>query len=368
MGKFVNGFICQRLGSYTSSKLYMVGLAFCSAGLSVSTNPTTMGLFFAGMEFFASIQWAALAVMLTNYYEKSPREQLTAALTSMGLSSTSGQILAKTGGVVLASALQWRFVAQIGAAIALFGGWAISMAPIREGQVAVEKSNESFFKSIGTSLQALLTSKLFWMLSLAHSMAFVARGTDRILGTFLHELAGLPQSLAGGLTLSITLGLVHGLVTGSKRFTTLSRDTGLFKRFLARRYALNIAATLGLTAVATTGISVWGGNKLLATILVSLLSASMASGVAYQYFQFPSMIAKLYGEHKAVCISFLDGFGFLLSAPIFAVASKLVPTQGWSSTWGMLAALFAAAGVLMMSSITPILDKENQSKVEAASC
>ena len=73
VGKFTNGFICARLGSYTCSKWYLRGLALCSLGFSLSTNPSTMGMFFAGMEFFASIQWASLAVMLTNYYKMSPR-------------------------------------------------------------------------------------------------------------------------------------------------------------------------------------------------------------------------------------------------------------------------------------------------------
>lgn len=54
--------------------------------------------------------------------------------------------------------------------------------------------------------------------------------------------------------------------------------------------------------------------------------------------------------------SFLDGFGFFASAPIFATMSKLVPALGWSAGWSMLAGLFGAAALLMMSSISPILN------------
>lgn len=167
--------------------------------------------------------------------------------------------------------------------------------------------------------------------------------------------------MCGGLTLSITLGLVYGLVTGSKTFSSLSHDTNLQKRFLAKRYRWSVAATLGLTAMAATGGGIFKGSKVATVAVVAMLSGIMAANVAFQYFQFPSMIAKEYGKHKAVCISFLDGFGFLLSVPIFAATAEMVPRLGWSSTWGMLAVLFAAASALMLHAIDPVLAAEKSS-------
>lgn len=369
-GKFTNGFICQAVGSYASSKVYFVGLAACSFLFSLASTPTAMGLAYAGMEFFASIQWAALAVMLSNYYSSAAPLKLAAALTALGLSSTSGQIAAKTLGAALASSLHWRVVAQIGAAMALAGGLIISRAPKPQPDDDVSRSSAPSappplsLQSIARSLRAVLGSKLFWMLALAHSMAFVARGTDRILGTFFQSMAGdaIPQALAGGLTLSITLGLVHGLVTGSKQFTALSQaDNNVTskKRFLAKRYAASVAAALGLTATAQYGPALIP-SKFLLTALIGLLSGCMASNVAFQYFQFPAMIAKSqFADHKAIVISFLDGFGFLFSAPIFALTGKLVPALGWSSAWGMLAALFGAGAALMLYSIQPVLEKSD---------
>jgi MFS family permease len=355
VGKFTNGFICQAFGSYACSKLYFAGLAVCSLVFSLAGNAQTMGLAYAGMEFFASIQWAALAVMLSNYYSKAP-VKLAAALTALGLSSTSGQIAAKTVGMTLASTLHWRVVAQIGAATALAGGLLIARAP--QPDVAPTPEAPLSVQSIGASLKAILGSPLFWMLALAHSMAFVARGTDRILGTFFQHMADLPQAVSGGLTLSITLGLVHGLVTGSKQFTALT-DVASKKRFLAKRYAVSVAAALGLTATAHYGPA-FVSSKFLLTAVIGMLSGAMASNVAFQYFQFPAMIAKSrFAEHKAIVISFLDGFGFLLSAPIFAATGKIVPALGWSSAWGMLAALFGAGAVLMLSTIQPVLEKSD---------
>jgi hypothetical protein len=376
-GKFVNGFICQAMGCYSTSQLYFYGLGLAGMLFSVSTSTTFMGLAYAGMEFFASVQWAALAVMLSNYYAKSPAK-LAAALTALGLSSTSGQIAAKTLGMTLASSLHWRVVVQIGALTAILGGVLIGRAPQppptdSTDAVSATKTTVSL-RSIGASLRSVLGSPLFWMLALAHSMAFVARGTDRILGTFFeHMVPGMSQALSGGLTLSITLGLVTGLMTGSRKFTQLEATASAGgqnvveakRRFLAKRYLFSFLATMALTATAHFGPALIA-SKLVLTGLVSLLSGVMAANIAFQYFQFPAMIAKAkFGNHKPVVISFLDGFGFLLSAPIFAAVGRIVPSSGWSSAWGMLAVLFGSASLLMLASIGPVLRATDEPEKEA---
>jgi len=128
--------------------------------------------------------------------------KLMAALTAMGLASTSGAIAAKTGGTVLASTFHWRTIARFGCLIALFGSWIITRAPIQPfqkndlqkyQQEAASKPVGSWLRSAKGSLGALLTSKLFWMLGVAHSMAFVNRGIDRIMGTFFNDITGFSR-------------------------------------------------------------------------------------------------------------------------------------------------------------------------------
>lgn len=354
VGKFVNGFICKEYGSYFCSKTYLAGLGLCSLAFSLSTSPLAMSLAFAGMEFFASIQWASLAVMLSNYYAKEP-VRLAAALTALGLSSTSGMILAKFSGMTLSSAYHWRVVAMLGSLVAFSGAALISRAPGREAAAVLQKSNPPFeWSSVAESLKAVLGSPLFLVLGLAHSMAFVARGTDRILGTFFQEMATLPPSISGGLTLFTTFGLVHGLVTGAKKFSKCANLQDK-RNFLKKRYVTTVSATLGLVALARLGNGL-NLNRWAMTAAISLVSFVMSSNISFQYFQFPAMISQRFGDHKAVVISFLDGFGFLLSAPIFATIAQVVPASGWGSGWTMLASLFGAAACLMLSAINPILN------------
>ena len=305
VGKFVNGFICKEYGSYACSKYYLAGLGLCSVAFSLApvASPQLMGLAFGGMEFFASIQWASLAVMLSNYYAKQP-VKLAAALTALGLSSTGGQILAKFLGMTLSSAFHWRQVAQLGALVALGGAFLISKAPGRQAAALQQQTKAKFqWRSVTESLKAVLGSKLFLVLGLCHAMAFVARGTDRILGTFFHEMAQLPQSICGGLTLSITLGLVHGLITGGKKFAACE-DLSQKRSFLKKRYLTTVAATFGLTALSQLGASGVIPNRFVVSALVALMSGVMASNISFQYFQFPAMIAQRFGDHKAVVIRY----------------------------------------------------------------
>ena len=205
LGKFISGFVCQRWGPYQCSKIYLLGVALCSGLFSVSTTPTMWGWACAGMEFCSSIQWTSLAIMLSAYYSKSSPTKLAAGLTAMGISSPAGAMVAKTVGAVLASWVHWRTVARLGCLVAMLGSYVVSTAPIQPFQ---QDSMDLLHKKytarpmgawitrgvVGGAAKALLTSKLFWMLSLAHSMAFVVRGIDRILGTFFSDMTGLPRT------------------------------------------------------------------------------------------------------------------------------------------------------------------------------
>lgn len=364
IGMFINGFVCKELGTYTSSKWYLVGMAISSLVFSFSTDMASLGIAFACMEFFSSIQCCSFSVMLSDYYRKetSPAK-LTAAITTLGLAATFGEIAAKVLGTSLSSALHWRQVAQFGSLAAIVGALIVTKAP---GQEETRKIQRQPFRlsSITDSLKVVLGSGLFWKLSLAYSMAFVLCTTDKILAPFYHTTTGLPLGVCGGLTLSVTLGLVHGLISGAKKTASMTsiREQQIFLR---NRYITSVMSTMGLTAVAILGPSVIS-NPLVMASLVALLSATMASSVSYQCYQLPAMIAQNFAGHEAIVIASLDGFGYLLSVPLLAAISVIVPKYGWSSGWGMMSVLAAAAGCVMVQSIPPILaintnDKEKSS-------
>lgn len=366
IGKFVNGFVCQRLGTYWSSKWYLVGLALCSLLFSLSQSAQTMGMAYAGMEFFSSIQYGSLAVMLTNYYrEEGEHAQLTHALTALGLASTLGEVVAKLVGTFLAGAHHWRIVSKVGAAVAMLGAFLIAQAPgrVHAEEIAKKMHATTGCNSVFKAVHSILERRQFWILAFAYSMVFVCACVDRILVSYYYEMTHLPHNICGGLTLSVTVGLVHGLISGSKRYALLE-TLGQKIIFLRNRYLCNIASALALALLSYFGPAYASYDaillrKLVVAFGVFALSAAMASSVAFQFLQLPAMIAQEYRENKAVCMSWLEGIGFLFSIPTYRFLVYVVPRHGWPLGWGVLATIFAIGGAVMLRSIGPTLEKSS---------
>ena len=188
---------------------------------------------------------------------------------------------------------------------------------------------------------------------------------------YTHTIAPFSTGvLTGSLTLSTTLGLLYGLISASKTFPNLSIDGQT--KMLRKRYMFNVVGTLGLAAIAaavardhtTSAFPSSSSSSIAKTIGISgalaLFSGFMSFNVAYQFFQFPTMVAKSFTDHKEVCLSWMDGIGYLFAAPVFALTAEIVPNYGWLPAWGMLSGLFACAGILMMHAVPPILAKEKE--------
>ena len=292
-------------------------------------------------------------------------------------------------GMILATWMHWRTVAQIGAIFSLVGGIVITRAPKTNlynntkhqkptkkmiTPVDVEEKDDKdkyhiqeggedddevdfYCSTVTDSLRRILGKPRFWMLALSYGTTFLAGGLDRILGTFyLQVVPNISPAVCGGLTLSIALGLMHGLVVNSQHFTELQSPQAR-KRFLSLLYLVAVLATAGLAVVASGDVHAWlPHNGILRTSLIFFFSGAMASTMAFQFYQLPPMIAQsLFGQDKAVCISLLDGCGFLFSAPIFAATSHFIPNYGWASAWIMFALLFGVTGAIMVQSLGPVL-------------
>lgn len=138
---------------------------------------------------------------------------------------------------------------------------------------------------------------------------------------------------------------------------------------LRRRYLVSVGGALGLAGIAalTSGMSsATPVTQAGIAAALALSSGFMSASISYQYFQFPTMIAKSFGDHKEVCISWVDGVAFLFAAPVFAATGRIVPSYGWVPAWGMLSVLFAGAWTVMMHALPPVLAKEKETTTIAA--
>jgi len=193
LGKVVNGFVCQEVGGKTCSAIYLVGSALCSLFFSMA-SPATLGWTYAGIEFFASIQWTALSVIFAQHYQGNAAS-FAAGITSLSLASTCGQLLSKFLGMTLLQYLHWRTVAQLGAIVALMGSCIVHAFVKERPSTKPAFQWKHVVTSIQDSASNVLSNPLFWAIGYAHAMAMVARSSDRILGEFFSNATSLSSEL-----------------------------------------------------------------------------------------------------------------------------------------------------------------------------
>lgn len=133
-------------------------------------------------------------------------------------------------------------------------------------------------------------------------------------------------------------------------------------RILKRWYSQAVLSLVGLGLCANEtfrGALSLGPNALAA--LVVLISGFFSSSVAFQFFQIPNMVSSVeFAENKAICLAFLDGVAFFLTAPLWAYSSRIVERAGWSAAWGILAVVFGLGGSLMLHALKPVIAKHDK--------
>jgi len=196
---------------------------------------------------------------------------------------------------ILLKVLHWRHVALILGLVPIIGAMimffsvedtaAMEKSHLRTGSVknALTTSNNKHPKL--KSISRIFSNRMFWLIGLAHSTHFLARGADKLLGSFIYEAAKIEAHLCGFLTLSVTFGLVIGLITG-KKMNTLSTIKEK-QRFVSKRYlsAVLSAGCLSLCANRSFGALI-GSN--LHVLTITLASCLMASSISFQFYQFPA--------------------------------------------------------------------------------
>lgn len=369
IGKFINGIICQAMGGKRSASACMAGIGICSLLLSFNTATHMFGPLLGAMEFFMSARWMACVVIFASHFQGNAAK-MAAAVTTMSLMSTSGQVCAKVMGTLLLSVLgSWELVALLGS-FAAFTGAAIAhfMVDDKRSEHEVEKfsvsqdnnkvTHEKREKiSVLAPMKEVLSSRLFWMVSIGHLAGFLTTYCDKILSSFYVEAAGLPVSVSGGLTISCTLGLVHGLSRGRKFFDL--PDSIQKMSSLRRNYARGVLAALGLALCGGPWLSHMIPSKTLFAGILALLSATISSSLSFQFYQIPGMMLGDFQQSKAVFLGLTDGVCYIAGSQIFKAMGFLASSlkYGWPVAWCGVATMIALGGNVMLRNIEPVLKK-----------
>ena len=137
------------------------------------------------------------------------------------------------------------------------------------------------------------------------------------------------------MTISITLGFVLGLVSGGKLndLETLREK----KAFVTQNYVRATIAALALALSASEFVISNIGGMGCAAIAV-LASGLMSSSLSFQFFQFPSLISKSFGNDKAIILSLIDSFALFSSSYVLSMFGNIASntglgSYGWSTAW-----------------------------------
>ncbi|MGK3740752.1 MAG: hypothetical protein ACI90V_007602 [Bacillariaceae sp.] len=197
VGKLVNGFVCQHLGGQRASWIYLLALSALSLSMSFSRSLAPVGLCLIGFEFLSSIQWTSVCHVLDQNYRTKP-QQMAKGIALLSLSSTFGALAAKTVGAGLLQATNWRTVSRFGSLAALAGASAMYLGGGKYQKPVVQKQDNALSVAGGqqkqsplSSLKMILKNPVFWMIGIGHSLGYLARGSDRLLGPFLQEAGGI---------------------------------------------------------------------------------------------------------------------------------------------------------------------------------
>lgn len=355
VGKIINGIVCQRAGGITTASYYLLGLGFFSFLLSLSNAMESVRWLIFGMEFCSSALWVACSLILSNHYSEAPLA-FARGVTYLSLASTSGQLLAKTVGAALLQVVDWRIVARLGGLLAVVGSMVMKFLVSKQATLprpTQQRTSKTSSKTIISKVKAVISRKFFWMISLAHVPAQMARSSDRMLGPFLSDITAFPYQICSGLTTSITIGFVHGLTKAQSFYHLKSIEDK--KRRLKVLYAKAGCSMLGLAFLASEVCRSVFSPAVTATLAV-FLSAMLASSTAFQFYQIPNLVSSVaFAKNKAICLAFVDGLGFFLTAPIWGLSSHVVQKYGWSATWIALAGLYGVGGTLMVQSVQSVL-------------
>jgi MFS family permease len=384
-GKFVNGPFCDVMGARRTSTLYSILMAVALTGLSVSRSATfvTGACFF--VDFFQSVQWPSIIVILATHY--SPPKQNTMYESGIYLTSIASRFGALLGIPIFSMLLRrwhWRVVCLVGAWIALIGSSVMYLfirdSPLRvdhpqnalhpallqqmatlnictEPQrcliVATRIVHSIFVNNLLPGFNHVLKSGTFWIVALAHTGSSMIRSSERILGTYFHDTSFgyLSDNQAGSLVVFLSLGTIWGLAIAGKMFGR--RKERQRKWLVSRLYVITIGGCYSLAILAVPRLRRFVDSPDLILFFQIVASFAMGFGISVTSSMIPGLVGSAFANHKGFYTAYTDGVAYGLSSMVWRIVANAVENGnadggGWAYGWAAVALLIVLCSILML--------------------
>ena len=188
------------------------------------------------------------------------------------------------------------------------------------------------------SLNHILRSPTFWLLSIAHFGSSLVRTSERIVPYYIKSTNPHVEN-AASLAIFHGIGTVFGLLL-SPVFSNQQADPRARKYMVSRLFTLSVVAcyVLAFTAILP--------ESELRTIVQVMAVFAAAFGVAIPAYQIPSLVGTSFGSNQGLFLAYLDGVGYIGASITWKVLRPDV--VGWGFAWSAVAPLVLIAGVWMV--------------------
>jgi len=431
MGKFINGLLVDLAGARRLLLVYGICTGLALIGLRYSETPGSAIACCALIEFFNSINWPANIVILGAHYGTSGGSGNTADsdgmferglyVTSLACRCGSLLIIPLSSLLIKWTSLTWRGVTGIASFAAFsavvvfyiyltdspgkrhdpqnpiseqvekkktlysnvpsqnayhptFHSWTPKQQTISE---RASKFVKSVFITVLPSIRAVLKSRVFWAVAIAHAGATMVKSSERILGTYFRDTSYgvVTESKAGAMTVFLSLGMLMGLLVGGKAFARAAEkeeqgnnniDGGRggqsslidaaqvgTKNMIAFFYCLSICSCYILSFLAMPFVRKALHLPVLVLILQVITTLFLGFGIAVQYYHIPAIVGATYGKNRGLYTAYTDGVAALVSSIVWRIVGGAVEEgnpqgAGWSYGWAGLALLLVFCGTLMI--------------------
>ena len=384
-GKVFNAQLGDFLGARRTSSVYsiLLAMALLSLALSRSAASATTACFY--VEFFQSVQWPCIIVILGTHYKPPNRAaQYENGIFSASIASRIGALIGIPMFSMLLGQFNWRLTC-------LFAAWAAAIGssimylyvadspsrinepqnplqphllqqvaildPMKKPKRCLVVSIKVFYSIIANnvlpSFRHVLKSGTFWVVALAHTGSTMARTAERILGTYFYDTSSgyLSENLAGGLAIYFSLGSVLGLGIAGNLFTR--RKERQRKALVSRLYMITIGACYSLAILAIPRLRRFVDAPDLILFFQVVCSICMGFGVSVMYSLIPGLVGSAFGPHKGSYIAYTDGVAFGVSSIVWKVVANAVANGnpeggGWAYGWAAVALLIVLCAILMV--------------------
>ncbi len=384
-GKFLSGQVGDFLGARRTSFLYsiLLAVALLCLALSQSAESAITACFY--VEFFQSVQWPCIIVILSTHYHPPNRaSQYESAIFSASIAARFGALAVIPVFSALLQKLSWRLACLCGAWIAAIGSSItylyVKDSPRRTNEpqnplhpnllqqislldpitdpkrclvVSVKVLYSVIMNNVLPSFRHVLKSGTFWVVALAHTGSTMARTAERILGTYFCDTSFgyVTENEAGGLAIYLSLGTVLGLGIAGKLFT--QRKERQRKLLVSKLYMVTIVACYSLAILAIPKLRHFVDSPDLVLFFQVVCSLCLGFGISVMYSLIPGLVGSAYGPHRGSYIAYTDGVAFGISSVVWKVVASLVANGneeggGWAYGWAAVALLVVLCAILMV--------------------